>query len=173
MFGKNSWTEKLKDKLSTYIDERFTAYREQLANDLARGVSTLAALLVMWSTFLLLLFFTALVFSFLLAELCRPWVGSWAYVLGFGFVLCSLSLLIYFIRGALPSIEKRVFEDIKKALLSEPAPPVASSTTISEGIAVADDVAEELPSTDTELLQEEEELPTDDSATKSKDPFRN
>lgn len=172
MFGKNSWTDRLKEKLTVYIDEQFVEYRERLANDLARGVGALAILAVKWTLFLLILFFGAALMAFLLAELLRPLVASWAYVSGFGIVLLILMVFLAWISRKLSWMENRVFEDIRTALLEEePEALVAEEALVDkEKTTQEKSDAIELNIEPNEILNIEN--PEIEELKKKKDPFR-
>lgn len=172
MFGRNSWTDRLKEKLTEYIDEQFIEYRERLANDLARGVGALAILAVKWTLFLLLLFFGAIMISFLLAELLRPFVASWAYVSGFGIVLLMLMLFLAWISRKLVWMEARVSEDIRKALLEE-----EQEELLAEEAFVDEEKKDQEKEDAIELDIEPNEIlnienPEMEELKKKKDPFR-
>jgi DNA-binding ferritin-like protein (Dps family) len=173
MFGRNSWTDRLRDKLTDYVDEKFVDYRDRLANDLARGVGALAVLAVKWSLLLLLLFFSAVLLSFLAAELFRPLLANWSYVGGFGLVLMILILFLLWMRTKLDWMEHQVFEDIRTALLEDAAEELVTAEE-KEGLKVeleeiADEMESDLPEN---LIIDKIENPELQQPKKGKDPFR-
>ena len=130
MFGKgNNWTDKLKDKLTAYVDERFEDYKERLAEDLSKGIATLAGLVLIWTVAVIGVIFVGIAMSLLLAELFRPWLANWAYLLGFLVVAMAIGALGYWlIKNKVQYVEKPVYLDILKSLggiLPEEPEPVA------------------------------------------------
>ncbi len=131
MFGKssNNWTDKVRDKLTAYVDERFEDYRERIAQDLSQGLATLAGLIAIWTVALLCLVFLGIVFSLLLAQILRPWAGEWAYLIGFsGIAILLIGLGSLLLIRRLYIIEKPVFKAMLKALdghLPEEIDPIA------------------------------------------------
>ena len=175
MFGRNTWTDRLREKLTDYVDEKFVDYRERLANDLARGVAALAILVVKWSLLLLLVFFSAIMLAFFAAELLRPYFTSWAYTLGFGMVLCILITLLLWFRTRLNWMEHKVFDDIKKSLLDEKdietIEAESEPETKPEMEETSADIVNQIEIEDpTELF--DPEMPKTEDLQKGKDPFR-
>ncbi len=92
MFGsKTSLTDKIKESLAEFVDEKFEDYRGQISNDLSQGLGGLAGLIAIWSLVIICTLFVALSIALLLGWFFSFWWSTLGYV--FSFLLVS-SLLI-------------------------------------------------------------------------------
>ena len=151
MFGKKSWTDKLKAHVGGFTDERFGEYRDQIAEDLAQGVSRLAGLVIIWTLGLILALFSGLALAFLIAWLLEPWLGGAHYVLGFGLTTAALYALAHRIWHRHKAVwEDEVYQRIAKALRApEKEPPAAPPPNLPQ---LRAPVSGSKPN-DTELMQ--------------------
>ena len=121
MFGsKKTITDRVKESLTDYLDEKFDRYRGKIALDLSRGLAALAGLVALWSVAIVSGIFASITLALLIGWALSFVLESGGYVLSFG----VLSILIltgtyYLIKNKKQYIEKPVF-DIMSALLRSP-----------------------------------------------------
>jgi hypothetical protein len=98
MFGsKKSITDRVKDSLTDYLDDKFEDYRGQIALDLARGIGALAGLVALWSVIIIAAMFFSFAFSLFLGWVFSFFMTTFAYALSFLLVSVILIGLAAFI----------------------------------------------------------------------------
>ncbi len=121
MFGsKKTITDRVKDSLTEYLDEKFDQYRSQIALDLSRGLGALAGLVALWSVAIISGIFSSITLALLIGWALSFLLGSGAYILSFGLLaILLLAGTYYLIKNKKRYIEQPVF-DIMAALLRSP-----------------------------------------------------
>ncbi len=135
MFGnKKTITDRVKDSLTDYLDEKFDNYRGQIALDLSRGLAALAGLIAMWSIAIISGVFLAVALALLVGWLLSFALPAGSYVVSFAL----MSVIIfggtyYLIKNRDRYIEEPVFNIMSKMLRS-PAilAPKEATTTIPD-----------------------------------------
>jgi hypothetical protein len=135
MFGsKKTITDRVKDSLTDYLDEKFDNYRGQIALDLSRGLAALAGLIALWSIAIVGGVFVAVAVSLLLGWLLSFVMPAGSYVLSFG-VMAAVVFggTYYLIKNKDRLIEEPVF-NIMSEMLRSPAilAPKEATTTIPD-----------------------------------------
>lgn len=98
MFGsKKSITDRVKDSLTDYLDDKFEDYRGQIALDLARGIGVLAGLVALWSVAIIAVMFFSIAVALLLGWVFSFFITTFAYALSFLLVSIVLIALAAFI----------------------------------------------------------------------------
>lgn len=120
MFGsKKSITDRVKDSLTDYLDDKFEDYRGQIALDLARGLGSLAGLVALWSVAVISVIFISIAIALLLGWAFSFFIQSFAYVLSFLIVAVILILAArYIVKHREQYIVTPVFEIMAKTLRS-------------------------------------------------------
>lgn len=125
MFGNNNnWSNKLLDRITSYIDTRFEDYRSQIADDLAKGLAVLAGLIALWTVAIISLVFGAFTLALLIGFSLSFWLGTLAYILSF--LICSLLLFAgsyWLLKNKRTFIEKPVEQLMAKVLDAQPEMP--------------------------------------------------
>lgn len=118
MFGsKKSITDRVKDSLTDYLDDKFEDYRGQIALDLARGLGALAGLVALWSVAIILAMFVSIAIALLLGWAFSFFIATFAYVLSFLLVsIVLIAVAAYIIKHKEKYIERPVFEIMAKTL---------------------------------------------------------
>jgi hypothetical protein len=117
------FSDRVKDKVQSFTDQKFEDYRGQVSVDLARGIATAAGLVALWTAIVLVLLFGNIALGFFLAWLIRPWCGDLSYALSFGGIaLVFCGLCYWVIRYRFKYIEMPVFRLISHALRSKKEP---------------------------------------------------
>lgn len=160
MFGsKKTITDRVKDSLTDYLDEKFDNYRGQIALDLSRGLAALAGLIALWSVAIIGGIFLAVSLSLLLGWLLSFVMDSGSYVVSFGLMtVVVLAGTYYIIKNKDKLIEEPVFK-IMSDMLRSPAilAPKEATTTIPD---TGDPVhIEHLPITDSNPITPESPNP--------------
>lgn len=92
MFGnKKSITNRVKESLTDYLDDKFEDYRGQIALDLARGIGALAGLVALWSAAIIAAMFFSFAFALFLGWVFSFFISTFAYALSF--LLVSIILI--------------------------------------------------------------------------------
>jgi len=92
MFGsKKSITDRVKNSLTDYLDDKFEDYRGQIALDLARGIGALAGLVAIWSVAIIAVMFFSIAVALLLGWVFSFFITTFAYALSF--LLVSIVLI--------------------------------------------------------------------------------
>lgn len=120
MFGsKKTITDRVKDVLTEYLDDKFEDYRGQISLDLARGLASLAGLVAIWTLAIVCVVFVSIAFALLLGWALSFWMSSFAFVLSFLIVavilLCSAFIILL---NKEKLIEEPVFTIMAKTLRS-------------------------------------------------------
>ena len=98
MFGsKKSITDRVKESLTDYLDDKFEDYRGQIALDLARGIGALAGLVALWSVAIIAGMFFSIAIALLLGWAFSFFMESFAYTLSFLLVSMLLFAVAAFI----------------------------------------------------------------------------
>lgn len=120
MFGnKKNWTERLRERLTEYVDKRFEDYRGQIALDLARGLAGLAGLVAIWTIGILCSVFIGIALALFFAWILSFWMGQFAYIISFLSIAIIFSGIAYFIiKHKEKYIEDPVFKIMSKTLRS-------------------------------------------------------
>lgn len=120
MFGsKKSITDRVKDSLTDYLDDKFEDYRGQIALDLARGLGSLAGLVALWSVAVIAVIFISIALALLLGWAFSFFIQSFAYVLSFLIVAVALIIAArYIVKHREQYIVTPVFEIMAKTLRS-------------------------------------------------------
>lgn len=160
MFGsKKTITDRVKDSLTDYLDEKFDNYRGQIALDLSRGLAALAGLVALWSIAIVSGVFLAISLAFLLGWLLSFAMDSGSYVVSFGLMtVVIIAGTYYLIKNKDKYIEEPVF-NIMSEMLRSPAilAPKEATTTIPD---TGDPVhIEHLPITDSNPITPESPNP--------------
>ncbi len=101
--------EKIVNKINGFVDQRFNTYREQISDDVAEGVSTMAGMITVWTMSLLSTIFIGIAGGFALSS----WSGS--YLIGFSII----AGLIFIISVIIVSFRKTLIVDpVYKAINS-------------------------------------------------------
>lgn len=118
MFGsKIPITDKIKEALTEYIDEKFEEYRGEISNDLSKGIGGLAGLVAIWSMFIICLLFVSFSIALFLGWLLSFWLNLPAYIISFAFISILLITAAYLIfKNKKRYIEAPVYKIISKAL---------------------------------------------------------
>lgn len=140
--NKKGITDRIKDVLTEYIDKKFEHYRGQIANDLAKGLASLAGLIAIWSLAIICLIFVSFTLALLLGWIFSFWMQSFAYVLSFLIVAVALLGTAFFVLiNKEKYIEDPVFKIMSETLRNpetwglekkpEPTPKSNTSNTTS------------------------------------------
>jgi len=119
MFGNNkkSWGDRIRERLTEYIDQRFDDYRGQLSHDVSEGISILAGLIAIWTVGILLVVFVGFSLALLLGWGLSYFMGTLGYLLGF--VIITLVILgggLWVLSRRVKLIERPVFKLISQSL---------------------------------------------------------
>ena len=117
MLGMNNWSEKLRERLTAYADERFEDYKGRLSTDLSQGIATLASLLTIWTIAMVCLIFIGIMLGMFLTQILSFWVGNWSGVLGF-LIITILYIIIgsWFLKNRVKFVENPVYKAVYDAL---------------------------------------------------------
>jgi hypothetical protein len=118
MFGsKKSITDRVKESLTDYLDDKFEDYRGQIALDLARGLGSLAGLVAIWSLAIIATMFFSISVALLLGWVFSFYLDNFAYPLSFLLVsIVLIALATYIIKHQEKYIVTPVFELMAKTL---------------------------------------------------------
>lgn len=118
MFGsKKSITDRVKESLTDYLDDKFEDYRGQIALDLARGLGSLAGLVAVWSLAIISAMFLSIAVALLLGWLLSFFMASFAYTLSFLLIaLVLIGAAAYIIKHQEKYIITPVFNIMSKSL---------------------------------------------------------
>lgn len=118
MFGsKKSITDRVKDSLTDYLDDKFEDYRGQIALDLARGLGALAGLVALWSVAIIAGIFFSIAVALLLGWAFSFFIKSFAYALSFLLVsMILIAVAAYIIKYKEKYIVTPVFNIMSKTL---------------------------------------------------------
>lgn len=154
MFGsKKTITDRVKDSLTGYLDEKFDDYRGQIASDLSRGLAALAGLVAVWSVVVISTIFLAISLAILIGWLLSFAMPSGSYAVSFSLMSIVIFASTYFlIKNKEHYIEKPVF-NIMSELLRSPTVLVDKDIPITE-----------------EPVNIEQLPPTDNNSVKTKSP---
>ncbi|MCH2021132.1 MAG: phage holin family protein [Saprospiraceae bacterium] len=109
--NKKTLSDRLKEVLTDYIDSKFEDYRGHLANDLSKGLASLAGLVAIWSLAIVCLMFFSISIALLLGWAFTFWMSSFSYV--FSFLIIAVLLLgisIYILKNIKKIIEDPVYK---------------------------------------------------------------
>lgn len=118
MFGnKKNITDRVKDSITEYIDEKFDQYRSQIAFDLSRGLAALAGLVALWSVAIISGIFLAITLALLIGWLLSFVMNEGAYLVSFGGMALTIIAGTYFlIKNKKQYIEDPVFKIMSNVL---------------------------------------------------------
>lgn len=160
MFGsKKTITDRVKDSLTDYLDEKFDNYRGQIALDLSRGLAALAGLIAVWSIAIISGIFLTVSMALLIGWLLSFAMPQGSYVVSFGLMAVGIFAGTYhLIKNKERYIEEPVFK-LMSEMLRSPAilAPKEATTTIPD---TGDPVhIEHLPITDSNPITPESPNP--------------
>ncbi len=96
MFGsKIPLTDKIKEALAEFVDEKFEEYRGQISNELSKGIAGLAGLVVIWSMAIMGCLFMAFSVALLIGWVLSFYWPVFGYVVSFLCISCCLIILAY------------------------------------------------------------------------------
>jgi hypothetical protein len=118
MFGnKKNITDRVKDSVTEYIDEKFDQYRGQIAFDVSRGLAALAGLVALWSVAIISGIFLAITLALLIGWLLSFVMNEGAYLVSFGGMALTIIAGTYFlIKNRKQYIEDPVFKIMSNVL---------------------------------------------------------
>lgn len=136
----SKFTDRVKDSLTQYLDQKFNDYRGQVVVDLSKGLAALAGLITLLSAVIVGSIFSAATLALLLGWLLSfVWAGPTYLV---SFILVNALLFggaYYLIKNKERYIEEPVFKIVSKALgnpaNSDAVPP---SPTVSDNAPAVD-----------------------------------
>ncbi|MCP4441180.1 MAG: hypothetical protein GY810_19925 [Aureispira sp.] len=116
---KKNWTERLRERLTEYVDKRFEDYRGQIALDLSRGLAGLAGLVAIWTIGIICSVFVGIALALFLAWGLSFWIGQFAYIVSFFTIaIVFLGIAYFIIQHKEKYIEDPVFKIMSKTLRS-------------------------------------------------------
>lgn len=113
MKRKNSLTGRLSEKITEYLDDRVLDYKEQVADDLAKGLGALAGLVAIWTMITILLIFGGIALSLFIGTTLGNSLAGYGIVAGIYIVVAYIIL-----KNKKAWIEQPVFRITFKALTS-------------------------------------------------------
>lgn len=118
MFGtKKNITDRVKDSITEYVDEKFDQYRGQISFDLSRGLAALAGLVALWSVAIISGIFLAITLSLLIGWLLSLVMAEGGYLVSFGMMALAIIAGTYFlIKNKKQYIEDPVFKIMSEVL---------------------------------------------------------
>lgn len=122
MFGtKKNITDRVKDSITEYMDEKFDQYKGQISFDLSRGLAALAGLVALWSVAIISGIFLAITLSLLIGWLLSFVMDEGGYLVSFGMMALAIIAGTYFlIKNKKEYIETPVFEIMSNVLQVPP-----------------------------------------------------
>jgi len=118
MFGsKKSITNRVKESLTDYLDDKFEDYRGQIALDLARGIGALAGLVALWSVIIIAAMFLSISIALVLGWALLFFMESFAYALSFLLIsIVLITVATYIMKHKEKYIVTPVFDLMSKTL---------------------------------------------------------
>lgn len=158
MFGsKKNWTERLRERLTEYVDKRFEDYRGQIAIDLARGLAGLAGLVAIWTIGILCSVFVGIALALFFAWALSFWIGQFAYIVSFFIIAIIFIGIAYFIIKH------------KEKYIEDPVFKIMSKTLRSPEFWGLEEDKEEETTTSTEIIADDKKQTTKEEETNTED----
>lgn len=111
---------RIKNRINSYVDERFEDYRGQIARDVAKGLGALAGLLALWTAGLVAAFFVGVTFALLFASFLPIDWGIWRYLLGFITIALLQVIVVYILLQRRKTWIEQPVEQITASALRSP-----------------------------------------------------